>query len=76
MHVSPADWIAIVTPAIAVGVGIVGVIIRLTRMVDALERLATAMETVTHMVNDHELRLGLLEARPRVTRGARSSRPR
>ena len=69
MHM--AEWIALIMPAIAVGTaGYVGVA-KLTRLVDAVERLATSMEHLAGRVEDHEDRLTTLEAarRPRRTAG-------
>jgi len=56
-----ADWIALITPATAVGaIGVAG-IVKLTRLVDAVERLTTAMERIAGIVDDHEHRLTVLE---------------
>lgn len=59
-----ADWVAIVTPALAVGsIGVAG-IVKLTRLIDAVERGARAIETMADKVQDHERRITHLEAKP------------
>jgi len=63
MH--PAEWIALATPAMAVGgIGVAG-IVKLTRLVDAVERLSASMERVAGRVDEHEKRIGDLERGPR-----------
>jgi hypothetical protein len=59
-----ADWVALVTPAVAVaGIGVAG-IVKLTRLVDAVDRLAVAMEHITGKIQDHESRINTLEGKP------------
>lgn len=66
-----ANWIAIVTPGLVLGGIGISAIVKLTRLVDAVDRLTTAMETITKMASDHELRIGLLEQRRRFEQNRR-----
>jgi hypothetical protein len=52
-----AEWIAIVAPALAVtGTGLAAVV-KLTRIVDAVERLEKTFTVVMRRLDDHERRL-------------------
>lgn len=55
MH--PAEWIALVPSVLLGGGGAVGVIVRLTRLIVAVEGLCKAMERVAGKVEEHERRL-------------------
>ena len=59
MHV--ADWIALLTPALAVATAGYAGVAKLTRMAVAIEQLAKAMATVAEQVSDHEKRITTLE---------------
>jgi hypothetical protein len=61
MH--PAEWIALITPALAIaGAGYAGVV-KLTRITLALEALTAAMQRAAEKVDNHESRIVALEAR-------------
>lgn len=56
-----ADWVTLApTITVLAGTGI-AVIVRLTRLVDAVERLSAAMAQVAERVTDHESRITTLE---------------
>ena len=56
-----SDWIALAPTITVLASTGVAVIIKLTRLVDAVERLSAAMAQVAERVTDHESRLITLE---------------
>lgn len=67
---SAADWIAIAGVSLPVAAVGLRMVIGMTRLVDAVERLTKSLETVAITVQDHERRIVLLERyRPRHRAG-------
>ena len=62
------DWIALITPALAIGGATFAAAAKLTRLIDAVERLTASMERIAGKVDDHEGRLRDLEATRRRAR--------
>lgn len=58
-----AEWIALITPAIAVATAGYAGVVKLTRMAVALEALTLSMKTAAEKVDSHEARIVALEAR-------------
>lgn len=56
-----AEWIAAVGVAFVVGGPTLAAVVRLTRLVDAVERLNATMVRIVEKVDDHEDRLRDLE---------------
>lgn len=62
MH--PAEWLGLITPALAVcGIGYAG-IVKLTRLIVAVETLGEQLASVHTMAEEHERRITALEFRP------------
>ena len=58
-----AEWIALLTPTMAILVMGAGAVAKLTRMADALDRLTESMKTIAEKVDGHERRISALEER-------------
>lgn len=58
-----AEWIALITPAIAVATAGYAGVVKLTRMAVALEQLTKSMEAAAVKVDSHEARIAALELR-------------
>ena len=63
MH--PAEWIALVSPALVLGAAAIAAVSRLTRMTVVLEELGKDIRTVAGRVDIHEARIGALERNAR-----------
>ena len=61
MHAS--EWIALITPGLAVAGACYAVVVKLTRMAVALEALTASMRAAAEKVDSHESRIAALEAR-------------
>lgn len=59
MHM--ADLIALVVPVLMVGGSTVAAIVKLTRLIDAVNRTGAAIEKIAEKVDNHEIRLHDLE---------------
>lgn len=58
-----AEWIALITPTLAiVGTGVAGVV-KITRMTVALETISGSIKTAADKIENHEGRISALEAR-------------
>lgn len=62
---SPAEWLALVSPALVIGAAAVAAIARLTRMTVALEELGKDIRAVAGRVDIHDARLIVLERNAR-----------
>ena len=63
-----ADWIALVTPALTVGVASGAVVAKLARLAGAVELAAEQLKGLVVSAADHEARLRVLESRGPVSR--------
>lgn len=52
-----ATWAALAVPVLSVAGAVLMAVVKMTRLVDAVERLGNAMEKVAGQVEDHEHRL-------------------
>jgi hypothetical protein len=59
MHI--IDWLAMLPTFITVGGSTVAAVVKLAKLVDAVERLTTSMENIVGKVDDHETRIHDLE---------------
>jgi hypothetical protein len=61
----PAEWIALVSPALVLGGASVAAVARLTRMTVVLEELGKDISVIAGRVDNHEARLMALERNAR-----------
>lgn len=58
-----AEWIALITPGLAVAGGMYAAVVKLTRMAVAIEQLTSTLGLVHERVDVHEGRIAVLEER-------------
>lgn len=62
---NPAEWIALISPALVLGGAAVAAVAKLTRMTVVLEELGKDIGAIAGRVDNHEARLGELERNAR-----------
>lgn len=58
-----AEWIALITPGMALAGTGYAIVVKLTRMAVALEQLGKSMQVTADKVDGHEARIAALELR-------------